>query len=108
MVGTDVVGGVGERCLVLIVEFRVVKERGVFARLLGKGIRLPIGAGCECEAPVVEHLLGSSAVACLDAEVSEHGIGPPTAQEADAVRVDSCTEEGGGSPRSHASGRAQV
>ena len=79
MVGADVVGRVDEWCLVLIVEFRVVKERGIVARLLGKGIRLPIGAGCEGVAPVVEHLLGSSAVACLDAEVAEHGVGLPTA-----------------------------
>ena len=64
------------------------------------------GSGCKSEGTVVQHLLsivvgdGGS----LNAKVSEHCIGFPSAEKADGIRVNARTEEGSGPARTEGSG----
>ena len=56
---------------------------------------------------MVEHLLGEVGPVDvgLDSQISEHGVGSPSAKEHDGVLVDVGTEECGRSPRTEATGR---
>ena len=59
-----------------------------------------VRARSKGEGPMVEHLLSQTGCGCgcLDAEVAEHGVGVPAAEEADDVRVYLGAEEGGCAP----------
>ena len=46
---------------------------------------ISVGAGRKGEGAVVEHALGEGRGSCLDAEVTEHGVGFPAAKEHDGV-----------------------
>ena len=62
------------------------------------------------EPPVFEHVLGAVVTSRrgLDAQVSEHRVGLPAAEELDGELVDVGAEEGGGATRSEAAGTDSV
>ena len=67
------------------------------------------GAGSEGEGAMVEHSLGvvGGLGVGLDAEVAEHCITFPAAEETDGIGVDVGTEKGGGSTRTQGAGREE-
>jgi len=89
----------------VVEEFIVVEDLNEgFRRLERKGHIMVVreGAGGEGVGAMVQHPLGEvvGVDVSLDAEVAEHGVGFPPAEEHDDVGVDVGAKEGGGSPRS--------
>ena len=103
-------GGAGPEAQPLVyIQLLVVQEgskgwRGLQG-VLGSG--KPTGG--KGVGAVVEHALGEMGglSVSLDAEVAEHGVTFPAAQETDGVRVNLGTEEGGGSTRAQGAGREE-
>ena len=94
-----------------VVEFQASRSQGRSGwwGLAGQAVGLVRARG-EGEGPMVEHLLSQAGCGCgcLDAEVAEHGVGVPAAEEADDIRIYLGAEEGGCTPRAErASGEEQ-
>ena len=72
------------------------RDPGVVEDLWGEGVRA-----------VVEHELGEVVGngGCLDAQVAEHGVREPTAEELDGVAVDASAEESSGTARTEGARR---
>jgi hypothetical protein len=68
------------------------------------GLWRVVGVGSEGVGPGSEHALSEGGAVSMpgDAEVSEHGVGFPTAKELDDVRVDASAKESGGTARAEA------
>ena len=78
--------------------------------LFGEAVRLGMDSRGEGVVAMVEHALRK--VAALDgglnAEVAEHGVRFPAAEELDGVRIDAGAEEGGGPTWSERAGADQL
>ena len=96
----------------LVVVELLVSGSDVQRDLLRERIRVEdawgVDAGGKSVGAIVEHELGEVLGGGLDAEVTEHGIGFPTAEELNVVLVNACTEEGSGASGTEGAGADEV
>ena len=79
----------------LVEEVSVCGEGCYFGRSFVGQASAVEDAGSEGEVSSIEHELGVGGGCCLDAQVTEHGVGFPAAKQHNSFCADVGTEEGG-------------
>ena len=96
--------------MLVLVEFGVCEESSYGGRGLAGRPAVAEGLRVEGVVTVVQHALGVvvGQGGGLDAEVAEHGVGFPTAEQLDGVRVNASAEEGSGAAGPEGAGADEV